>query len=55
MLTDIPSNVRVGGQPAIDLHRAKRNALAGTELAEMARRLRKLEERLGELEGKEGG
>jgi len=54
ILSDIPSNSRVGGQPAIDLHRAKRNALAGTELAEMAKRLRKLEERLAELEGKEG-
>ncbi len=50
VLADVPSNIRVGGVPAIELHRAKRNALAGTELAEMAKRLRQLEERVLQLD-----
>jgi UDP-3-O-[3-hydroxymyristoyl] glucosamine N-acyltransferase len=46
---DVPAGARVAGVPAIDLDRAKRNALAGRDLYEMAKRLKALERELAEL------
>lgn len=43
IVDDIPARSKVGGIPAVDLDRAKRNALVGRDLYGMARRLRALE------------
>lgn len=40
---DVPDNTKVGGIPAIEIDKAKRNALAGLELYELSKRVRKLE------------
>ncbi|MDP7070781.1 MAG: UDP-3-O-(3-hydroxymyristoyl)glucosamine N-acyltransferase [Phycisphaerales bacterium] len=41
--SDIPSDCQIGGAPAVSADTAKRNALAGTNLAELFRRVKKLE------------
>jgi UDP-3-O-[3-hydroxymyristoyl] glucosamine N-acyltransferase len=43
---DVPDGARIGGVPAIDLDRAKRNALASLDLYGLARRVKKLEREL---------
>jgi UDP-3-O-[3-hydroxymyristoyl] glucosamine N-acyltransferase len=43
--SDIAPGSKVGGEPAVEIDRAKRNILAGQNLYEMATRLRKLERR----------
>jgi UDP-3-O-[3-hydroxymyristoyl] glucosamine N-acyltransferase len=52
IVDDVPAGMKVGGVPAVELQRAKRNALAGMELAEMARRLKRLEREVEELKGR---
>jgi UDP-3-O-[3-hydroxymyristoyl] glucosamine N-acyltransferase len=49
IVQDVPDGMKVGGTPAIPLDKAKRNALAFTELYETTRRLRRLEKELEEL------
>lgn len=44
--SDIAPGKRVAGAPAIELDKAKRNALAGSDLYELFRRVRSLERRL---------
>jgi UDP-3-O-[3-hydroxymyristoyl] glucosamine N-acyltransferase len=46
---DVPEGQKVGGTPAIPLDQAKRNALAGTELYAMLKRLRQLEKQVEQL------
>ena len=48
---DVPDGMKVGGVPAVPFERAKRNALAGTELYEMFKRVRKLEREIERLKG----
>lgn len=43
IVDDVPTGAKVGGTPAVPIAVAKRNALAGMELAAMAKRLRRLE------------
>ncbi|MDP7030039.1 MAG: UDP-3-O-(3-hydroxymyristoyl)glucosamine N-acyltransferase [Phycisphaerales bacterium] len=43
IVTDIESGTAIGGAPAISADTAKRNALAGTNLADLFRRVKKLE------------
>jgi UDP-3-O-[3-hydroxymyristoyl] glucosamine N-acyltransferase len=43
IVADVPDGAKVGGIPAIDIDKAKRNALAGLELYELAKRVKKLE------------
>jgi UDP-3-O-[3-hydroxymyristoyl] glucosamine N-acyltransferase len=43
IVQDIPDGTKVGGVPAIEFDKAKRNALAGTELYELFKRVRSLE------------
>lgn len=52
---DVPDGMKVGGAPAIPFDQAKRNALAGTELYEMLKRIRKLEKEVERIKGQEGG
>jgi len=47
--SDIPAGQRVGGIPAIDIDRAKRNALAAANLYELSKRVRALERELERL------
>lgn len=49
IVQDVPDGMKVGGTPAIALDKAKRNALAYTELYEMFKRLRKLEREMEQL------
>jgi UDP-3-O-[3-hydroxymyristoyl] glucosamine N-acyltransferase len=49
IVQDVPDGMKVGGTPAIPLDRAKRNALAYTELYEMAKRLRRMEKEIEQL------
>lgn len=49
IVQDVPDGAKVAGVPAIELDKAKRNALAGTELYEMFKRLRKLEREVEKL------
>jgi len=46
---DVPEGQKVAGTPAISLDLAKRNALAGTELYAMLKRLRQLEKEVEQL------
>jgi UDP-3-O-[3-hydroxymyristoyl] glucosamine N-acyltransferase len=50
---DVPPGMKVGGVPAIELDQAKRNALVGTDLYGLARRVRQLERELEKLKGAE--
>ena len=43
VVTDIPSGQKIGGAPAIDADTAKRNAMASVNLAELFRRVKRLE------------
>lgn len=43
IVSDLPDGAKVGGIPAIEIDKAKRNALAGLELYELAKRVKKLE------------
>jgi UDP-3-O-[3-hydroxymyristoyl] glucosamine N-acyltransferase len=54
IVQDIPDGMKVAGVPAIELDKAKRNALAGTELYELFRRVRKLERELEKLREAQG-
>lgn len=44
--SEIPPGKQVGGVPAVDANTAKRNAMAGTELYELFKRVRRLEREL---------
>jgi len=46
---DVADGQKVGGTPAVPLDLAKRNALAGTELYAMMKRLRQLEKEVERL------
>ncbi|MHC5003191.1 MAG: UDP-3-O-(3-hydroxymyristoyl)glucosamine N-acyltransferase, partial [Planctomycetota bacterium] len=43
---DVPAGRKIAGVPAIDLDKAKRNALAATELYDLFKRVRRIERRL---------
>ena len=49
IVQDVPNGMKVGGTPAIPLDKAKRNALAFTELYETTKRVRRLEKELEQL------
>lgn len=49
IVQDVPDGAKIAGVPAIDLDKAKRNALAGTELYELFKRVRSLEKELDQL------
>jgi UDP-3-O-[3-hydroxymyristoyl] glucosamine N-acyltransferase len=49
IVQDVPDGMKIGGVPAIDLDKAKRNALAGTELYQLTKRVRALERELERL------
>jgi UDP-3-O-[3-hydroxymyristoyl] glucosamine N-acyltransferase len=46
---DVPPGAKVGGVPAVPYDLAKRNALAGTELWDLFKRVRQLERELERL------
>ncbi len=46
---DVPDNMKVGGAPAIEFDKAKRNALAALELYELMKRVRVVERELEKL------
>ncbi len=46
---DVPAGMKVGGTPAVPFDQAKRNALAGTELYNLFKRVRQLERELERL------
>jgi len=46
---DVPAGSRVGGVPAVQIERARRNALVGTDLYGLASRVKTLERELREL------
>ena len=46
---DVPDGARVGGVPAVEIGRARRNVLVGRDLAGLARRIKGLEHELREL------
>jgi UDP-3-O-[3-hydroxymyristoyl] glucosamine N-acyltransferase len=57
IVADVPAGERVGGIPAMDFDRAKRNALAARDLYGLVKRVKSLErevktlrERLGDVE-----
>jgi len=50
IINSIEPNQKVGGQPAIEFTRAKRNAAAALNLADLARKVKELEKRVKELE-----
>jgi UDP-3-O-[3-hydroxymyristoyl] glucosamine N-acyltransferase len=52
IVSDIAPGMKVGGVPAIELQQAKRNALAGIELAEMLKKIRRLEREVEEMKKK---
>lgn len=54
VVADIPDGVKIGGVPAIDLEKAKRNALAGIELYDLFKRVKRLERELEKLCEKDG-
>ena len=49
IVQDVPDGMKVGGVPAVELDKAKRNALAGIELYELFKRVRALEKELARL------
>jgi UDP-3-O-[3-hydroxymyristoyl] glucosamine N-acyltransferase len=49
IVQDVPDGLRVGGVPAVEFDKAKRNALAGMELYELYKRVRSLEKELEKL------
>jgi UDP-3-O-[3-hydroxymyristoyl] glucosamine N-acyltransferase len=49
VVQDVPDGTKVGGVPAIELDKAKRNALAGIELYELVKRVRALERELAKV------
>ena len=50
IISDIPANTKVGGIPSVEFNKAKRNALVAGDLAGLAKRVKKLEQRIRELE-----
>jgi UDP-3-O-[3-hydroxymyristoyl] glucosamine N-acyltransferase len=48
IVADVPDGEKVGGMPAVPIDVAKRNALAGVELYQLFKRVKKLEKALGE-------
>ena len=47
---DVPDGQKIGGAPAIPYQKAKRNALAGSELYEVVKRVRQLERQIERLQ-----
>ena len=54
VVQDVPDGMKVGGVPAIELDKAKRNALAGLELYDLFKRVRQLERELEKLKSTSG-
>jgi UDP-3-O-[3-hydroxymyristoyl] glucosamine N-acyltransferase len=53
VVQDVPDGQKVGGVPAIELDKAKRNALAGLELYDLFKRVRQLERELEKMKSQE--
>lgn len=53
IIDDVPAGMKVGGVPAVELDQAKRNALVGTDLYGLAKRVRQLERELAKIKGGE--
>ena len=51
IVSDIPAGSKVGGVPAMDLEKAKRNALAAMDLHGLTRRVKQLEREIERLRG----
>jgi UDP-3-O-[3-hydroxymyristoyl] glucosamine N-acyltransferase len=49
VVQDVPDGIKVGGVPAIELDKAKRNALVGLELYDLFKRVRQLERELEKM------
>lgn len=49
IVQDVPDGLKVAGTPAIELDKAKRNALAGVELYDLFKRVRQIERELEKL------
>jgi UDP-3-O-[3-hydroxymyristoyl] glucosamine N-acyltransferase len=49
IVSDVSPGARIGGQPAIELEKAKRNALAGLDLYGLTRRVKQLEREIERL------
>ena len=52
VINDIPAGQTILGQPAIDITKAKKNYVAFVQLAELREKVRQLESRLRELDGR---
>lgn len=52
VINDIPSGQTILGQPAIEINKAKKNYVAFVQLAELRDKVRQMERRLAELEGR---
>ncbi|MDD4890396.1 MAG: UDP-3-O-(3-hydroxymyristoyl)glucosamine N-acyltransferase [Phycisphaerae bacterium] len=52
VINDIPSGQTILGQPAIEINKAKKNYVAFVQLAELREKVRQMERRLAELEGR---
>lgn len=53
VVQDVPDGQKIGGVPAIELDKAKRNALAGVELYDLFKRVRHLERELAKMKSQE--
>ncbi|MCL4210644.1 MAG: UDP-3-O-(3-hydroxymyristoyl)glucosamine N-acyltransferase [Phycisphaeraceae bacterium] len=51
IIADTPAGMKVGGIPAVEFNKAKRNALVGADLFGLAKKVRELEEKIARLEG----
>jgi UDP-3-O-[3-hydroxymyristoyl] glucosamine N-acyltransferase len=51
VINDVPAGQTVMGQPAIDIHKAKRNLAVFVQLADLRDKVRQLEAKVRELEG----
>src|ERR1043165_2740761 len=49
VIQDVPDGQKVGGVPAIELDKAKRNALVGLELYDLFKRVRQLQRELEKM------
>lgn len=54
IIADTPAGMKVGGIPAVDFNKAKRNALVGADLFGLAKKVRELEEKIARLESGKG-
>jgi len=50
IVSDTPPGLKVGGTPAIEFNKAKRNALIGSDLAALVKRIKELEDKVADLE-----